>query len=173
MIVSRPAGTRRACPPAARPSRAARRSCLLCFGRETTPLPQGALRVWSRPVPSGYSLRPLAPAPAGPARFRLPPGTAGGDPSRRPLCHAEERSDEASSVGAWRRGGRRSFASLRMTFSLPCHPEERQRRRIFFRRLSVGRKKILRFAQDDRGAGAGCSACRLQAARLKVSTGRF
>ena len=51
---------------------------------------------------------------------------------------------------------KRSFASLRMTsvvlrssFFHPCHPEERQRRRICFRRPAGAEEKILRFAQDD------------------------
>ena len=43
---------------------------------------------------------------------------------------------------------------LRMTgadrLSVLCHPEERQRRRICFRRPAGAEEKILRFAQDDK-----------------------
>ena len=43
---------------------------------------------------------------------------------------------------------------LRRRSPSPCHPEERQRRRIFPHPAGAIRKKILRSAQDDRDGGA-------------------
>ena len=72
----------------------------------------------------------------------------------------------ASDEGSFRRGcfvGEEDrFAALRddngggaqADISLPCHPEERQRRRIFPRAVFGEERKSLRCAQDDNGEDA-------------------